>query len=207
MNTGYYPIPAAPARATIVVRGSRFIAQAIPTPTIAAARAAIAAARAEMPDATHHCYAYLIGYGASTVAGMSDDGEPAGTAGRPIMAVLRGTGLGDITIIVTRYFGGTLLGVGGLVRAYSDAARAVLATTPRAKRMIYQRMTLRLTYADYAIVRHLLEIETAEILAEDFADTIAITVDVPADRAADLNQRISDRSAGRVQIELITNMV
>ncbi len=193
-----YPIPAAPARTEIVVRGSRFIAQAIPTSTVEAARAAIAAVRAEMPDATHHCYAYLIGYGASTVAGMSDDGEPAG---RPMMAVLRGANLGDIMVIVTRYFGGTLLGVGGLVRAYSDATRAVLAIVPRTQRVIYRYITLHVPYADYTMIRRLLEANAAVIIDETFAAAITITVGLPADQAATISKQIDEYSAGRIRIE------
>lgn len=207
MNTLPYLIPAAPARTEIVVRGSRFIAQAIPTPTVAAARAAIAAVRTEMPDATHHCYAYLVGYGASTIAGMSDDGEPAGAAGRPMMAVLRGAGFGDITVIVTRYFGGTLLGVGGLVRAYSDATRAVLAMVPRTERIIYQRVMIRLPYPDYATIRRLLEAHTAVIVDEAFAADVTMVVDLPANHATAITQQLGEQSAGRARIEPAAAMV
>src|ERR671921_1142335 len=91
--------------------------------------------RAEMPDAAHHVYAYIVGHGATTTLGMSDDGEPSGTAGRPVMAVLKGSGLGDVALVITRYFGGTLLGTGGLVRAYGDAAKAVLAILPRTEKI------------------------------------------------------------------------
>ncbi len=207
MNNRHYPVPAAPVRTTIVVRGSRFIAQVIPTATVTAAREAIAAARAEMPDATHHCYAYLIGYGTSTIAGMSDDGEPAGTAGRPILSVLRGADLGDTTVIVTRYFGGTLLGVGRLARAYSEAASAALAIVPRTQRVIYQRMIIRLPYTDYAVVRRLLAEAAAAIVAETFTTEVEITADIPVDRTHDLGQRISESSAGRAQMVSATNMV
>ncbi|RRR68314.1 MAG: YigZ family protein, partial [Candidatus Viridilinea halotolerans] len=116
----HYPIPAATTRITLQVLNSRFIGTAGYTPSVVAAREFIAAVRGAMPDATHHCYAYLVGYGASVTAGMSDDGEPSGTAGRPMLAVLRGADLGDVTVVATRYFGGTLLGTGGLVRAYGD---------------------------------------------------------------------------------------
>ncbi|WP_298482971.1 YigZ family protein [uncultured Chloroflexus sp.] len=207
MSATHYPIPAAPARTEIVVRGSRFIAQAIPTATVEAARIAIASARTEMPDATHHCFAYLIGYGTSTIAGMSDDGEPAGTAGRPMMAVLRGADLGDITVIVTRYFGGTLLGVGGLVRAYSDATRAVLAIVPRTQRVIYQRMTIRLPYSDYAPTRRILETNATVIVSESFAADVMIIADLPVDQITTITQHIREQSAGRAHIEPVTTMV
>src|SRR5262249_27232794 len=96
-------IPAERARAEIRVVNSRFIASAAPTASVEAARAFIAEQRAAMPDASHHVYAYVIGHGATTTLGMSDDGEPSGTAGRPALAVLRGSGLGDVTLVVTRY--------------------------------------------------------------------------------------------------------
>src|SRR5512143_478609 len=100
-------IPAERARAEIRVVNSRFIADIAPAATVEEAKAFVAAIRAEMPDATHHVYAYIVGHGATTTLGMSDDGEPPGTAGRPAMAVLRGSGLGDVALVVTRYFGGT----------------------------------------------------------------------------------------------------
>ena len=109
-----YPIPAATTRITITVVNSRFIGTADYTPSVESARAFVASIKAELPDATHHCHAFLIGYGASVTAGLSDAGEPAGTAGRPMLAVLRGADLGDVTVVVTRYFGGTLLGTGAL---------------------------------------------------------------------------------------------
>ncbi len=107
-----YPIPATFARTEIRVINSRFIGSADYTPTVDDAKAFIARIREEFPDATHHVYAFLAGYGASVTAGMSDDGEPSGTGGRPMLAVLQGSGLGDITVVATRYFGGTLLGTG-----------------------------------------------------------------------------------------------
>ncbi|MFN3372384.1 MAG: YigZ family protein, partial [Chloroflexus sp.] len=148
-----------------------------------------------------------IGYGTSTIAGMSDDGEPAGTAGRPMMAVLRGADLGDITVIVTRYFGGTLLGVGGLVRAYSDATRAVLAIVPRTQRVIYQRMTIRLPYSDYAPIRRILETNATVIVSESFAADVAIIADLPVDQITAITQHIREQSAGRAHIEPVTTMV
>src|SRR5207244_9621721 len=124
-------VPAASARVEIRVVNSRFIASAGLAATVADARAFIAGIRAEMPDASHHVYAYVVGHGATTTLGMSDDGEPSGTAGRPAMAVLRGSGLGDVVLVVTRYVGGPLLGTGGLVHAYGAAAREVLAVLAR----------------------------------------------------------------------------
>src|SRR5690349_10933381 len=149
-------VPAGHARVEIRVVNSRFIASAGPAATVEAARAFIAAVRAEMPDASHHVHAYIVGHGATTTLGMSDDGEPSGTAGRPVMAVLRGSGLGDVVLVVTRYFGGTLLGIGGLVRAYGDAAKAVLAALPREEKVERRAVVLTLPYAAYEPARRIL---------------------------------------------------
>ncbi|MFN2242462.1 MAG: IMPACT family protein, partial [Anaerolineae bacterium] len=113
-----YPIPARETRTEIQVLNSRFIATAAPVFSVEEAKAFVTRIRDEFADATHNVPAYLVGYGASVVAHCTDDGEPSGTAGRPALAVLRGSGLGDVAVVVTRYFGGTKLGTGGLVRAY-----------------------------------------------------------------------------------------
>ncbi|NNJ13091.1 YigZ family protein [Chloroflexales bacterium ZM16-3] len=196
-----YPIPAARARAEIVVINSRFIADAAPTADIAAAKAFIAETRAAMPDARHHCFAYLVGYGASVTAGMSDDGEPAGTAGRPMLAVLRGADLGDVAVVVTRYFGGTLLGTGGLVRAYGDAVKAVLEALPRGERVALRSLLVQTSYSDYAAIRRALEAHGATIEEEDFAADVSIVASLPADGYERCLADLAEISAGRVMID------
>ena len=131
-------IPSGSARIELRVVNSRFIGSAGPAHSVEQAKAFITAIRAEMPDASHHVYAYIIGHGATTTLGMSDDGEPSGTAGRPALAILRGSGLGDVVLVITRYFGGTLLGTGGLVHAYGDTARACLLYTSDIHQMLSQ---------------------------------------------------------------------
>ncbi|UCC52815.1 MAG: YigZ family protein, partial [Anaerolineaceae bacterium] len=121
-----YPIPAAERRTEIRVSNSRFIVTAAPAFTVEEAKAFIKRIKAEFKDASVNVPAYVIGYGPSVTAHCNDDGEPSGTAGRPMLAVLQGSGLGDIVAVVTRYFGGTKLGTGGLVRAYGDAVKEVL---------------------------------------------------------------------------------
>jgi uncharacterized YigZ family protein len=196
-----YAIPAAPASASLGVLNSRFIADAGHTPSVAAARGFIAAARAARPDASHHCYAYLIGYGASVTAGMGDDGEPAGTAGRPMLAVLRGADLGDVTVVVARYFGGTLLGTGGLVRAYGDAVKAVLAVLARAERVELRGMLVRASYSDYAAIRRALEAHSASIDDEEFAADVRVAARLPADAYAACAAELAELSAGRASVE------
>lgn len=195
-----YPVPADRARAEIVVVNSRFIADAAPTPDVESARAFIAEVRAAMPDASHHCFAYLVGYGASVTAGMSDDGEPSGTAGRPMLAVLRGADLGDVTVVVTRYFGGTLLGTGGLVRAYGDAVKAVLELLPRGERVELRRMLVTVSYGDYAQVRRALEAHGATIEAEEFAAEVSIVAALPAEGYDRCAAELAEVSAGRAAV-------
>ncbi len=135
-----YPIPAGRARVEEVILRSRFITTAGPAANVDEAKAFIAEMRAEFADATHNCYAFAAGPpGSTAMAGMSDDGEPGGTAGRPMLAVVLGSGLGDLVVVVTRYYGGTKLGTGGLVRAYSGGVKAVLDVLPVREKVTYRR--------------------------------------------------------------------
>jgi uncharacterized YigZ family protein len=196
-----YPIPAAEARAELRVVNSRFIGSAACTPTIEEAKAFIARLRDEMPDATHHAYAYLVGYGASVTAGMSDDGEPSGTAGRPMLAVVRGSGLGDVTVVATRYFGGTQLGTGGLVRAYSDTTKAVLDVLPRAEHIETRRLLVALDYSSYELARRVLEAHQATVEDETFAAEVTLTVALPASTQAACVAELASVTAGQAEIQ------
>src|SRR5512143_848730 len=149
MSANRYRIPATRVRIEHEVSRSRFIATLDNAPTVEAARAFIAGIRAEMPDATHHVYAFKVGYGSSVTEGLSDDGEPTGTAGPPALAVVRGADVGDVALVVTRYFGGTKLGTGGLVRAYSDAARAALAGMQTCEKVERRQLGLTMPYGLY----------------------------------------------------------
>ncbi|VEI12727.1 YigZ family protein [Trueperella bialowiezensis] len=133
-------------RAEIEIKRSRFIAIARRVSSVEEARAVLADARAEFPDARHHCSAYVVSQrDTHAVLNSSDDGEPSGTAGRPMLDVLTGHNMTDVSVVVVRYFGGTLLGTGGLVRAYSDSVRAVLSDARLVKQEVYrkQRITAR----------------------------------------------------------------
>jgi uncharacterized YigZ family protein len=192
-----YPIPAATARVEITVANSRFLGTAGLTPSVETARAFIAGIKAELPDATHHCHAFLVGYGASVTAGMSDAGEPAGTAGRPMLAVLRGADLGDVTVVVTRYFGGTLLGTGGLVRAYGDAVRAVLDVLPRGEHVDLRPLVAQVSYGAYAAARRALEGAGAMIDAEEFGAAVRLVARVPADAYEQAAAALAEATAGQ----------
>lgn len=131
------------------VKRSRFITWLRRVDDEADARALLADARDAYPDARHHCSAWVVEVpGAQPVWHSSDDGEPSGTAGRPMLDVLVGSGLGDVAVVVVRYFGGTLLGTGGLVRAYSDAVAEALAVAPRVRRVESALWRVTLSHAD-----------------------------------------------------------
>ncbi|HNP85919.1 MAG TPA: YigZ family protein [Kouleothrix sp.] len=195
-------VPAAPARTEIRVLNSRFIASIAPATSVEAARTFIANVRADMPDASHHVYAYVIGHGATTTLGTTDDGEPPGTAGRPTLAVLRGSGLGDVVLVITRYFGGTLLGTGGLVRAYSDAAKAVLALVPREEKIERRVLTVLLPYSAYEQARRLLAGQAGSILAEEFATDVTLKVLLPAAHIVAFSTQLEELTAGQALIDV-----
>lgn len=159
-----YQIPAANARIEKVVLGSRFIANAMRVETVTAVRERLNVIRKEMSDANHHAYAFRVGYGDSVTEGKSDDGEPKGTAGAPILAMIRGSDIGDILVVVTRYFGGRKLGTGGLVRAYGGAAREVIEKLSIEKRIERTRLSIFIPYPLLDRVRHkIMEFDVQEI--------------------------------------------
>jgi uncharacterized YigZ family protein len=192
-------IPAAETRVELTVVNSRFIATIAPTFTVDEARAFVGRVRAEFADASHNVPAYVIGHGATTVAHCHDDGEPAGTAGRPMLAVLQGSGLGDVALVVTRYFGGTKLGTGGLVRAYGDAARAALAALPRAEKVATVTALVEAPYPLLERLRLLVEAHGGLVLAEEFAAVITLTLRFRAERFEAFGAALRELSHGAVE--------
>lgn len=197
-----YSVPAAAHRVEQTIERSRFIATLAPATTVDEARAAIDAVRAEFADATHNCWAWVVGPPGSTAAiGMSDAGEPHGTAGRPMLDVLLHSGVGDVVAIVTRYFGGTKLGTGGLVRAYGGAVQHALAALPLRTKRDMITVRIRIGYADVDAARHVIEQHEAEILDERYEADVAYTASVPADLLTAFESALQDRTAGRARIE------
>ena len=145
-------------------------------------------------------YAFIVGYGDSVIEGCHDDGEPSGTAGRPVLAVLRGSGLGDAAVVVTRYFGGTKLGTGGLVRAYSEAARAVLEALPRVQKIERQQIDLTLPYACYASVRRLIEQFEGQVVEEQFGAEVRVRLSLPVEVLESFGHAVAECSAGQAAI-------
>ncbi|GAK57362.1 hypothetical protein U27_04329 [Candidatus Vecturithrix granuli] len=193
-----YPIPAQTIRTEINIKRSRFIATVGRAETVEAARAFIQQIRAEMPDASHHVYAFRVGYGSSVQEGLSDDGEPAGTSGKPTMAVLRGADLGDVVLVITRYFGGTKLGTGGLVRAYSLAAKEVLDILPRIEKISTVSVEIPVPYAHYDQVKRLLPDYQATILDEIFAKDVTLKLSIPQDLFGPFSAHIREFTLGNI---------
>jgi len=194
--------PAGVAEHETVVRRSRFLARAEPVDTAGAAETAIRNVRTKHPTATHVVYSYLIGPPQAEVAGMTDAGEPKGTAGRPILAVLRGTGITDCLVTVVRYFGGTKLGTGGLVRAYSDAARLVLDALPVRERIERIGFAVEIPYAKLEPIRKLLQDQFfATIASQEYGAVVKLTGEIAAVSADDAAAAIRDLTAGSVTMD------
>jgi uncharacterized YigZ family protein len=154
-------------------RGSRFLCTLRRVADEDEARALVAGLRREHWDARHHCSAFVIGPGAA-VQRSSDDGEPAGTAGAPMLEVLRGAGVSDVAAVVSRWFGGTLLGAGGLVRAYGDAVRAALADAGTLRRTLLTELALDLDHADAGRVEGELRARGVSVLDVAYAARVRL---------------------------------
>ena len=137
------------------------------------------------------------------IAHCSDDGEPSGTAGRPALAVLRGSDLGDIAVVVTRYFGGTKLGTGGLVRAYGEAVREALSVLPRARRIPSHTCIVALPYSVYEASRRLVESHGGTIIDTVFGARVTLTMQFPVDRLPGFQSGIQELSRGKTQVEIV----
>lgn len=198
-----YRIPAGPARQEIEVLNSRFIASAAPVFNVEEARQYISHIKNEFKDATHNVPAFVIGSGASTISHCHDDGEPSGTAGRPALAVLSGSGYGDIVVVVTRYFGGTKLGTGGLVRAYSDAVRAVLEVTAPAEKVPTHTVMLVVPYNWYERARNLAAECNGEILDTTFEIDVTLIIRFRQSDFSSFQLSLAEASHASLEAEIV----
>ena len=167
------------------------------------AKAFVARIKDEFRDASHNVPVYLIGHGDLETAHCSDAGEPSGTAGRPALAVLRGSGLGDVVVVVTRYFGGTKLGTGGLARADSEAVRIVVEAVPRAEKVQTHTIMLVFPYTYLERVRLLVASQSGMVLDEEFTADITLTARMRVENLGAFQASLSDLTKGKVQAEVI----
>ncbi|MCU5786726.1 IMPACT family protein [Alloalcanivorax marinus] len=182
-----YPVPAGPVDRELEINKSRFIAWLRPVRSRAEGQAVLEEARARYPDASHHCHAWLIGAPNSGQGAMNDDGEPSGTAGKPIFNVIQHKGIGDVMVVVIRYFGGVKLGAGGLVRAYAGAAEAVLSAMDVIEQVPESTVTLRLGFAQEQPLRHWCEQHEGQLDDVDYGETVRVRLTLPEARLPELD--------------------
>lgn len=200
MQNKAYPIPKKNVRTEEIIKKSRFICDVSQVKDKKEAKDFIVSIKNEFPDARHHCSAFIAGPPQTGDMGMSDDGEPQGTAGKPMLQVLQGSGLGDIAVVVTRYFGGILLGTGGLVRAYSGAVQQGLEALEVVMKTPMRRVTLEVSYAQEGMLRRLLPEYIAEIEDQSFGAAIMFTLIMPSDQVEAFSKRIVEDTNGTAEL-------
>lgn len=193
-----YPIPARVHRVEEVVQRSRFVTTLAHAPDAAAAHAFVARVREELPDATHHCWAFVAGPPGSTAhIGMSDDGEPHGTAGRPMLTALLHADVGEIVAVCARWFGGTKLGTGGLSRAYSGGVVLALETLPLEEKVERVEIDVSVGYPDVDGLQRLVEQMDLVVVDESYGSDVRYRLGVPASEVEALRRAIADLTSGR----------
>lgn len=195
-----YIIPAGYGEAEYIDKKSRFIGQVQHAESVSEAMAFVESVRRKHADATHNVWAYVLADGQMR---WSDDGEPGGTSGQPTLNVFRSANVCDVVCVVTRYFGGILLGSGGLVRAYSKAASMALEAAGRARMAEWQSVAVECSYAHYERLRRLLEGEGAQDMAGDFAEFVTVTCLLPTGVPEQIGGRITDMTAGGARMSVL----
>ena len=197
-------IPASRFDTEIRISNSRFIATIAPAFSVTEAKAFIREINQLYADASHNVPLYQIGSGSSVIAHSSDNGEPSGTAGRPALAVLAGSGLGDAVMVITRYFGGTKLGTGGLVKAYSDSARSVIQAVPKAKKVTVHHCQISGPYNIYEQIIRIIKKAGSIIDREEFTEKVTIDFTIPINAYDKLSNQITDFTKGQIPVQIIS---
>jgi uncharacterized YigZ family protein len=196
-----FQIPAAPHRIEETIKRSRFIATVTHAPTQKEVKQFIADIRNEFHDASHHCWAYVAGPPGNTArVGMSDDGEPHGTAGKPMLTVLLHSKVGEVAAVVTRYFGGTKLGTGGLVRAYSGCVKNALAGLPVTAKRDLLSMGVTFNYSNTAAVKQFLKSFSAEIIEAKYEQDVTLEIEISNNDKDDFIRALTDITGGKLRI-------
>jgi uncharacterized YigZ family protein len=183
--------------AEIKIKASRFIGETCIVPSVDEALARLTAIRKREHAATHHCFAYRVGLGNQIVFKYSDDGEPSGTAGKPIYDLILGSELTNVLLVVTRYFGGTKLGTGGLAHAYSDSARGVLEKSGIKENFIMSGFRFELEFSCYDRWRTILNRLKASEIEANFAEMVTSRVEIRRSRAEELKHAFVELTAGK----------
>ncbi len=203
MNENLY-IPVGNSRSEIVVKKSRFISQCFYIESDKEAKAIVSSLWKEHKDARHVVYGFIYGAKNSQTMGMTDDGEPKGTAGRPVLQVLKGSSITNILCTVVRYFGGIKLGTGGLVKAYTEAAQQALKELKVKELIDETAFSVTAGYEFYDQIKRAAESYSAEVITEEFTDHVYIEFRVPEKYFKDIEAALSDISNGRADIKPLT---
>jgi len=197
-----FPIPARIHRVEETIQRSRFLTAAAHAPDADAAHAFVQRMRDEYPDATHHCWAFVAGPpGSTTHIGMSDDGEPHGTAGRPMLTTLLHSGVGEIVVVCTRWFGGVKLGTGGLSRAYSGGVKAALASLPTEEKVERVAVAVVVTYPDVDAVQRLIAEMDVVVEAEEYGAEVRYRCGVPEPSVEAFRRALAEVTRGQGRAE------
>ena len=184
----------------IVEKKSRLIAHVASVATVEEAQQFIEDIKKKYWDARHNCYAFAVGV-ENMLTRCSDDGEPGGTAGKPILEVILGSGIHNVVIVVTRYFGGTLLGTGGLVRAYTEAAQEGLRQSVIIEKIPGKKMLLRTDYTDLGKIQYILAQQDVSILDTLYTEAVEITALFPEEESKRLEKLLTEATSARVVLE------
>lgn len=205
MASSRYAVPAGRVRVEDEVKRSRFITTLDRANDADSARVVVDEMRATYADASHNCWAFLVGPPGSTgTIGMSDDGEPHGTAGRPMLNVLVYSELGDAVVVVTRYFGGTKLGKGGLVRAYSSGVQHALAVVDVAEKVDLTTIRVRIDYSFVEQIKRILPDHEAELSGEDYGSDATFLLSLPTERVEGLSGTLQNLTSGKAVFTTIS---
>ena len=197
-----YAIPSRIYRVEELIQRSRFITTAAHAPDANAANAFVDSVRELFPDATHHCWAFVAGPPGSTAhIGMSDDGEPHGTAGRPMLTVLLHSGVGEVVTVCTRYFGGVKLGTGGLSRAYAGGVKLLLQTLPTELKIKRVHVSVRVAYPHVESLQRLLDDLEVVVEHEEYGEEVKYQIAVPVMTLETLREQLAQLTSGEGVLE------
>ncbi|MFM2485874.1 YigZ family protein [Celerinatantimonas yamalensis] len=195
-----FSVPQAAVECQQTIKKSRFITYLLPVSNRADAMAQIEQLRQRYPDARHHCWAFIAGSPEDTqVLGFSDDGEPSGTAGRPILAQLQGSGLGYVCAVVVRYFGGIKLGTGGLARAYGSSVAQALTQVVSTPYIAQTQITVRFDFDSLGIVNQLINQYQAEQIDVTYSDQVTLQLQVARSEQASFSEHLTNACSGQIE--------
>jgi len=207
MNKSPYQVLSAELMVQTEVKHSKFLAYVAPTNSVEAAKAFIQKIKLLHPNASHNCWAYIAGRPENSIdIGYSDDGEPSGCAGRPMLNVLQGSNIGELTVVVSRYFGGTKLGTGGMARAYGGAVSAVLADVTTTEKSVLCELSFVCDYQWTTLAEMLIKQFEANIVNVSYVDNVSYAIEVDVRQHNEFSTLIYQRSNGQIVTKINDNL-